>query len=202
MQTKPMWLRTALPLLLVLAAAFWWLNVQLAHSRSEHQVQMSTITSGLEGKGPLPLQGPLTIHMPGQGGLSQTIRRGLAAALGDGPFFTQANLSDDGASPPGQPLLLVRVQARRGLWTPFFARATLQVQFAYGSDGQAWWPEEAPHVVNSTGQPQAHVHGELTTTDVSWGLLPRAAYDRHLGRQAAARLAGQLEQALGKPLGY
>lgn len=99
------------------------------------------------------------------------------------------------------PTLFVEVAGQGNLWTPVYAREGLEVSLAYASDGDVSWRNQTSVVmVMPNTQPTVRVSGKLQVEDSTRGLTSYPAYQRHLGRQAAAEIVKALRQALTNPV--
>jgi hypothetical protein len=99
----------------------------------------------------------------------------------------------------GQPLVYVTVQRKDILWTPFYARSTIQVDVAYATDGDVSFRNNDPtHFVSLTDQPYVQYYGSYSFDDKSWGVFSWPGYQDHLADQIAKTVLASLQEELSR----
>jgi hypothetical protein len=117
--------------------------------------------------------------------------RALAEAIfqqaGDSNYFSPV-LLDSAPTSEQFPLVMVKASADHFFWTPFFAKSTLNIQFAYSNFEVMPNIESSRTVIlsNATVQPPIEGLGTTEQVDRSFGLLSISGY-RHLVCNLAAK---------------
>ena len=179
-------------LLVVLGAAFWFLDLRAASSETQAHSQWSTISLG-QGE-PTSAANGVTLYLAVSGGMSEDLAAGLARSLQSSPGVGRI---DQVASLPDQahrPSLVVEVTGTEGVWTPVYARRTLAVHASYASNGDLSW-RGGPIVASNQDGPAILLDGRVELIDVTRGLVSRRAYERYLGEQVGGEVGKMLAQA-------
>ena len=105
------------------------------------------------------------------------------------------------ASTPGEaaqsPLLVVTLKEHGSIWTPVYARTSLEFEAAYASSGDVSFRESEPTQFQSTGnQPVRQYEGHYHLTDRSWGVMSLPGYRDYLAHQVAVYLLTSMQEQL------
>ncbi len=180
-------------LLVVLAAlAFNLISFNVMSSRMQRDSSLVSIGAGPDDQ---PFQPDLTgLAVEGNGRLESPLQKQMAKNLEGQPGFGAIQPVDEPAGPAGRPMLLVRVEPRTLLWTPFYSRADLQVTVLYDSEGDlSSLMGDSAVVKSSEGKRIIQRKGDFTFTDVSWGLISKPGYTDYLAREIAKQIAAELK---------
>jgi hypothetical protein len=189
----------ALALVVLAAAALLLVDVRLAASDTRSQAEVGTTRIGAT-VAPDPSGTRLSLHVDGDDGLTEALRRELPRAIGAVGVFAGVDVLSTPPTAADRPALVVGVASRELFWTPVYATGAVQVAFAYASDrADLSWRDDGPIVL--VEEPAVRSHGRLRLSDTTRGLVSWPAYQGHLGREAAVRVAEQLRSALVTPAG-
>jgi hypothetical protein len=186
------WLWVLLGGIVLLWAAFWYLNFRIAASntKSEHNHSTTIIGDGL----PQAMQGREKINLVliGEGPLIGALPNALAAEM------NKAGMEDielmQGIEPDVQsPALVVKVGKPDLLWTPFFATSQFTIQAGYSSTGDTAFMGETQVIIDNKEGPVLNMYGEYKVSDRSWGLISRPSYLQTLAKYLAREIVSTLK---------
>ncbi|GAP15354.1 hypothetical protein LARV_03140 [Longilinea arvoryzae] len=119
--------------------------------------------------------------------LTRTMAEAIYQKAKDSEYFSPILMESMPQNGP-YPILLVGVTGNRYFWTPFFAKSSLTIQYAF-SNFETLTSLDGPKTVmlrNDGEQPAIHADGEVVQRDQSFGLISLAGY-RGLVCDLAAR---------------
>ncbi len=195
MRNKPRWLLFSLLLIAGLAAAFWWLDFRAAQSQTNSTSSISTAASLPQGTA-APRR-DVAVYVAGDGWLYAAIRTALVPALQSSGSFQQVELLSNLPQQAAHPLLIVEINDLAIIWTPVYAQATLDVVFAYTSEGDAAWRNQETAVLEQANE--IKTKGSIHINHRSMGLISRRSYYNILGQQVASQINGELAKILADP---
>ena len=192
---KKLW--RVLVILAVLVLVFLLVSFRLMKSQMNSSSQVASARSGPQsGEWVRPSQTGL--YVEGSSSLERAVQANLLRLAKDRGDFGQPTALSSGTGQGDAPLLWVDVKEQRIFWTPFFARSTLQVLAAYGSNGDVSFRDDDPVQFNfPTDRPYVLYRGKYEATDVSWGFISLPGYNDYLAERIAEMiLATQKDQML------
>jgi hypothetical protein len=199
-ETKPYkWIGIGILLLafLFLAVIFVALDFKAGSSTTTAESQMITIRSGDGETGNLPL----VIYVQAPENVNERLRQELFNRAGTlAPFSTMSLIETPGSdSVPdsGSAALVVAVDRRTYVWTPFYATTQLSVRVAFASDGQVDW-DQLGQIVPDIPQASSAIRfrGDLEIRDRSLGLISHPGYRSHLAQQISDKVLESVRTAL------
>jgi hypothetical protein len=186
------WLWVLLGGIVLLWAAFWYLDFRIAASnmKSEHNNSMTSIGDGLPDA--MQRREKINLVLVGEGPLIGELPRALAVEM------NKAEMEDielvQGIEPKDQqPALLVKVESPNLLWTPFFATSQITAQAGYSSSGDTTFMGETPVTIDNKDGPVLNTYGEYELSDPSWGLISRTSYYQTLAEYLAREIVSTLK---------
>lgn len=181
-----------------LVGIFWLLNFKLARNTTRVESQISTYSSGFEKGQSLPVGTSLRLVVEGQDSLAQTVAKRLEREFLDGPI-TRIDREQTVQTGVDQFQVVVTLVGRQVFWSPFYAQSSLNVNFAFSSNGDlSWRDQEVMAFTSEQGQIVA-VGGDLQLRDTTFGLLSWPAYRTHLADELAWRIEEAILKALDSP---
>jgi hypothetical protein len=178
------------------AVFFVAVDFKAASSTTTAESQVSTIRSG-EGEAGSP---PLEIYVQAPQNLNERLRQELLSRAGTLASFSTVSLIEtpgsDPGSDPGSAALVVAVDRRTYIWTPFYATAQLSVQVAFASDGQVDWNQLGEIDTVMQASPATRFSADLEMRDRSLGLISHPGYRSHLARQISEKVLESARTAL------
>jgi hypothetical protein len=186
------WLWVLLGGIVLLWAAFWYLNFRIAASntKSEHNSSTTSMGDGLPNA--MQRREKINILVVGEGPLIAALQKALAIEI------TNAEIADlelvQGIEPryPG-PVLVVNAGSPDLLWTPFFATSQFTIQAGYSSIGDTPLLKEAPVTMSNQNGAALNMYGEYKVIDRSWGLISRPSYYQTLAEYLAREIVSTLK---------
>jgi hypothetical protein len=188
------WLWVLLGGIVLLWAAFWYLDFCIAASNT--QSEKNVHTTGIEIADVLPdavqRREKINLILVGEGPLIGALPKALVVEM------NKAGMEDielvQGIEPKGrQPALLVNVKSPRLFWTPFFATSRFTVQAGYSSTGDTAFMGETPATIDNKDGPVLNMYGEYEVSDLSWGLISRPSYHQALADYLAKQIVATLK---------
>jgi hypothetical protein len=177
---------------MLLAVLFLVLDFKAASSTTTAQSQVTTIRSG-EGVVGIP---PLVMYVEAPDNLVGRLRQELLNRAGTlAPFSTMTWIVVPG-SDPGSAALVVAVDRRTYIWTPFYATAQLSVRVAFASDGQVDWDQLGEIDTVMQASQAVRFSGDLEIQDRTLGLISHPGYRSHLARQISEKVLESARNAL------
>ncbi len=171
--------------LLVLGAAFYGLNFRLMRSRLAQQTTASAARSG-EGSILAQAQAPTDLRVSAEGRLANFLSSQLVQSAGDTPNLGQIQVLAQPVGSSGRPLMVVKVTGQRVEWTPFYAKAALNVEVSYATYGDlSFADQQITRFTTSSGQPVAQYKANYDLADISWGIISYPGYHQYLAIQIA-----------------
>ncbi len=190
MKNKRLWI--LLGGLVVLGAAFLFLNFRLA--ASDTQSKKNVITTGMGDGMPAAMQNreKISIALVGEGPLASALQKALAAEL-QAAGIGEIELVQGLEQLYPNPVLVVQVEKPGLLWTPFFATSQFSIQAGYSSYGDTTFMGNSPVAVDNRNGPVLSVHDEYKVSDRSWGLISRPGYHQLLAETLAQQIANAVK---------
>jgi hypothetical protein len=190
MKSKSLWI--LLGVIVVLGAAFMFLNFRLAVNKTSSEKNL--ITTGIGDQMPSAIQrrDKISIALVGEGPFVNMLQKALAAEM------RNADLGDiefvQGPAPTYQnPVLVVQMGKMDLLWTPLFATSQFSVNVGYDSSGDTTFMGKNPIVIDNQNGSNLNVYGEYIVRDRSWGLISRPGYHQILADYLAQQIAAVLK---------
>ncbi len=186
-------LKIAFLILVAAILAFVFMNFHLAKSLTNTDTNSSRANTQI----PADYQpwGTTLYIVPVQNDpLTRTMAEAIYQKARDSQYFSpilMESLPQDGP----YPILLVGVTGNRYFWTPFFAKSTLTIQYAF-SNFETLTSLDGPKEVtlrNDGKQPAIHGDGEVVQRDQSFGLISLSGYRTLVCDLAAGRIIQDLE---------
>lgn len=191
MSTRQRTLVLLIAALILIILAFNFLNFRAAQSATEVNHTLNTYRTGQRLPDSMAPGFTLNVAIRGEPAIVEALTEALQEQLEAQPNVgTATSLALDRAQVRGEPVLLADLTSDR-LWTPVYARATLNAQIYYAYDGDAPWPLDKPVVFDVS--PAIKSDGEFVVTDRTMGLISKPAYHRHLAQSLASDIAAALQ---------
>ncbi len=96
------------------------------------------------------------------------------------------------------PLLVIEVKKQDIFWTPIYARASLDVEVAYATNGDVTFRHGEVVRFSSSGEiPTFRYKDSYAIADVSWGIISSAGYQNYLASQVAQKVMDSFRTQLG-----
>jgi hypothetical protein len=191
MNNKKVWI--FLGALVILSAAFLFLNFRAAGSQTHTEKNMTTTSLG-EGL-PFAMQSreKISIALVGEGPLVSALQKALLAEI------QNAGIGDielvQGLEPTyPNPVLIVNVGKPGLFWTPFFATSRFSIQAGFASSGDTTFMSETPSTVDNSNGPVLNRYAEYKVIDRSWGLISRLGYHQLLADTLSHEIAAMLKE--------
>jgi hypothetical protein len=182
---------------LFLVVIFVALDFKAGSSTTTAESQVTTIRSG-EGETGNP---PLVIYVHAPENVNERLRQELFNRAGTlAPFSTVSLIETLGSEPgpaSGSAALVVAVDRRTYVWTPFYATTQLSVRVAFASDGQVDW-DQLGQIVPDIPQASRAIRfsSDLEIRDRSLGLISRPGYRSHIAQQISDKVLESARTAL------
>ncbi len=174
--------RILLPLfiLVVLAAAFFLLPFRVMKSTTT--ANSTVAASRTSNDQPVQISSPVGLYVSGDAVLARRIMAQLQSESSRVPQLQSFNLLSAAADQADTPLMIVTLKENQVRWTPFFARAALQVTVSYATNGDVSFRHTDPtHFQSDSGQPPSlRYQGKYVLADQSYGLLSLPGYQDYL----------------------
>lgn len=176
-----------------LCAAFWFLNFRVAASNTQSEKNITTAGIGVAASLPDAMQRreKINLALVGEGPLIVALQKALKVQM-DSAGIGAIEWAQ-GIKPKYQsPVLVVKIESPRLLWTPFFATSRFTVQVGYSSSGDTTMMGKTPITLDNRNGSNIHMYSEYKISDRSWGLISRPGYHQsmadYLARQIVATL--------------
>ena len=186
------WLWVSLGGIVLLWAAFWYLNFRIAASntKSGHNNSTTGIGDGLPDA--MQRREKINLVLVGEGPLIGALPKALAVEM------NKAGMEDielvQGIEPDYQsPILVVKVGNPDLLWTPFFATSQFTIQLGYSSSGEPPLMGETLVTIDNKNGPVLNMYGEYEVSDRSLGLISRLGYHQALAEYLAREIVSTLK---------
>ena len=175
------------------AFAFLFLNFHIARSLTNSRYNSSTASAGERIPASMQDSPVLSIAVLGDKCFSRALPSALQEQLQNDPMISTVKLLDTAADKAAGPYLLVDPNDLNILWMPVYARANLQIQAAFASDGDVSFRGKQPVELNLQAGPVIKFEGDIRIQDVSWGLISRPAYCDLLAKDTAEEIQRALD---------
>lgn len=183
----------------ILALALASLNFRLARSDTTTKVQASTGSSQTQLVSQLRNQKVL-LYVEEQGRFSESLRRQLQAGLEQRGLFGDIQVIDKYDDQMPDSSIVMIAKNADDTYTPFYATASLQVQFFYSSNGDLSFIRTGQSVFgNQEGEaPKAVLQSKqvVDLTDTTVGITSYPAYYDYLASKTVEAVLDQLEKTL------
>lgn len=189
---KKRWLWILLGGIAALSAAFLFLDFHAAGSNTRAEKNIMRTSIGNQSLSLMQHKDKISIAVIGESPLVRALRRALAAQM------HKIGMEDiemaQGLGPAYQnPVLVVRVEKPRLLWTPFFATSRFSAQVGYAFTGDTTFMEELPVILDYQNGQNLTIYAEYQITDRSWGLISRPGYQQMLADYLARDIVAALK---------
>jgi hypothetical protein len=183
-----------LAIVLVLAAASYWIDLRAAVGNTRSESQVGTYSAGVEpNQAPPPIQ-QLTVYVEEPGYLLRSVRQGVVKGIQDTYGIQDLRVVDEMPQAVDGSVLYVQVTPQQFIWLPVFTRADLAVRMVYSSDGELGWMDDQAVVLEES--PLVRMRGDFSVADTSYGIMTLRGQARYLGRQVAAELLKAIDTHL------
>lgn len=192
------WGGLVLAVLAVLALAFALLDFRIARSQTRANTQGGTGTAG-ERQDIGQLHGQkLILFVEEQEPFSDALRRQLRPALADSDLFGEVEVVTDFDQQMPEATLVVRVNRADILYTPVFARADIEAELFYSSNGDLSFIERGSFVFQREEGDRVEVQSRQTAelADETIGVISGPAYMNHLARETVEAFMSRLNSVL------
>jgi hypothetical protein len=185
---------TLLAVVLVLAAASFWLDFRAAQSSTRSESQVTAVSAGVEPGQPKPPIHQLTIYVEEPGYMLRSVRQGVVKGIQDRHGIQDFRVANEMPQSEDGPVLYVQVTPRQFIWLPVFTRADLEIRIVYASNGDLSWMDDAAVVMEES--PLVRMRGDFDVADTSYGIMTLRGQARYLGRQAANEVLNAIDTHL------
>jgi hypothetical protein len=183
-----------LAVLLVLAAASFWLDFRAAQGSTRSESQVTAFSAGIEPGQPKPAIHHLTVYVEEPGYLMGSVRQGVVKGMQDRHGIQDLRVANEMPQSEDGPVLYVQVTPRQFVWLPVFTRADLDIRIVYASNGDLSWMDDAAVVLEES--PLLRMRGDFDVADTSYGIMTLRGQARYLGRQAAIEVLNAIDTHL------
>jgi hypothetical protein len=178
--------------LVMLCAAFWFLNFRLAASNTQCKKNINTASIGNGLPNAMQRREKINLVLIGEGPLVAALQNALAVEM------NEAGIADlelvQGIEPTYQsPVLIVKAGKPGLLWTPFFATSQFTIQAGYSSVGDTTFMGKTPVIMDNRDGTALNMWGEYKVSDRSWGLISRPGYYQALADYLAREIVTTLK---------
>lgn len=198
---RNLWVVLGLVLIvLLLAAAFIFLDFRIVRARLATESIASTYTFSISDELPLPLEQELDLYVDAPAQMREAFVAALRERLRGNPYIGSINLREGTPVEAANSVLVVVLREPASLfWTPFYTSTEAVVNAAYASDGAVDWIDEEPVVLESTDPPVpvARTRAEHQFDGSAFGLISGPGYASYLAGEVAQAVNQSLEQQLG-----
>jgi hypothetical protein len=181
-------------LVLVLAAASFWLDFRAAQASTRSESQVQAFSAGVEPGQPKPAIHQLTVYVEEPGYLLGSVRQGVVKGIQDRHGIQDLRVVDEMPQPQNGPVLYVQVTPRQFIWLPVFTQADLDIHIVYASNGDLSWMEDTAVIMEES--PLVRMRGDFDVADTSYGIMTLRGQARYLGRQAANEVLNSIDTHL------
>ena len=178
--------------IVVLSAAFLFLNFRVAVSNTQAEKNITTLSGGDRLPDAMQRQDKISIALVGEGPLASALQKALAAEMhkaGMGEFV----LVQDFEPAYQNSVLVVKVDKPGLIWTPFFATSRFSIQAGFASNGDTTFMGETPITYDSRNGPTLNMSADFKVSDRSWGLISRLGYHQFLADYLAQDIVSALK---------
>lgn len=177
--------------ILLLCAAFWFLNFHMASSNT--QSDKTVVTTGIGDRLPDSMQygGKIILILEGNSPLIALLQEALAAEMSNAGIG-EIELGKSTEPKYNRPVLLVNVEKTGVLWTPFYATSDFAIQAGYISSGDTTFMSKTPVTVDNQDGPVLNMYSEYNISDTSWGVISRRGYYQILADYLARQIGDTL----------
>lgn len=193
MKDKRLWI--LLGGILLVSAALLLLNFRVASSNT--QGAWMIMVTELEGNYPARLQpnDKISIVMVGEGTLVRAMQKALTEKIDQ---VGTSQIEWEGELKPNypNPVLVVKVESPRRLWTPFFATSQFSLQAGYATNGDTTFMdglEKTQPYIRSSDPSAVNLYTEYEGSDRSFGLISLPGYDGYLADYLAYEIVNTLK---------
>ena len=175
------------------AAAFSFLSFKAMSSKLVDNSSMVSSTGMTE---PIqPIQHAKTgLYVTGESRLAPALQKELTFQLQGDPQFGEIESLTDIENTTENPILWVEIAKKDIFWSPIVARATLNVNVAYASDGDISFRLREPVEFKHSGdQATLYQSGQYTFSDASRGIISSPGYFDYLAREIANAIVKDLK---------
>lgn len=171
-------------------------NFSSMTSRMERNSVVSVSTGNVDASQPLNPAGTAVI-VAGKDRLCRSLQSHLNRAMQNDTKFGQIEQPGELPAPAGTPLLVVEVDTQEIFWTPFYARAKVEVTASYASDGDVAFRMKKPVEFTQSGDAFAlKSSGSYSFFDESWGLITSPGYKDYLAKEISRQIVNDLRHQI------
>jgi len=176
----------------VLSAAFLFLDFHAAGSNTHAEKNITTTSIGNQLPDIMQNKDKISVAVVGESQLVGALRKALDTEMHNAGMGTIEMVH--GLAPAYQnPVLVVKVEKPRLLWTPLFAASQLSVQAGYASTGDTTLIGDVPITLDNKNGRALAMYAEYKVTDRSWGLISLPGYHRILANYLAQNIVAALK---------
>ena len=133
------------------------------------------------------------MFISGDAKLVRAVQQELTHLLSGTPKFGEIVLVDGTSDKADYPLLFVEFDKQEITWTPVYARANLEINVSYASNGDVSFRHTTPVEFKHEGdQPSLMNNGKYSFSDESWGLISNPGYVNYLAKEIARAISADL----------
>jgi hypothetical protein len=179
-------------LIALTAPALILANFSSMTSQMEHNSSLATSTGSIDPAQPIYPQ-MTGLVVTGDERLAAALRDQIVRQLQGSPAFGQIQVLSGIVERVDFPILLIEITQKEILWTPIYARANLQINLAYASNGDISFRLTRPTEFKQTGsETSIQRSGQYTFSDVSWGIISSPGYIDYLAREIVRPISNDL----------
>jgi hypothetical protein len=185
--------------LLVLLAAFNWLDFRLSRQEMVVNSQAERYTIGIDEGNPLPGGQNLDLYVLAPERFDDELAEMLAEELRGNPYTGSVALRDEPIRAATGMVVVVQIEELDTFfWSPIYTRSGADVLVAFASDGEVAWIDEAPVVLQTDNgrQPVVRIRATIEFDDSGYGLISRPGYHSYLAGELATQINTLLEAQL------
>jgi len=182
-----------------LALGFAFIHFRLAKSETVNNSEVASSRSDHPGGWISFAPTSTALAIEGNGRLERSLAAEIARQAEGQSQVGRIDLLKVPVDSVGQPLVYVTVQKKDMLWTPVFARSTIELNVAYATNGNVSFRSQEPtQFTVDASQPYMQYMGHYTFEDKTWGIFSYPGYQDHLADQIAKTVLDSMKAELSR----
>jgi len=184
-----------LPILLLIAAAFVWIDFRIVGGQSSVESQSATSSSGVDEAVVLPLEPNMDLYVIGSERMADALQDELEEALSENQYIGDVHVVEGEPAQSEAGVLVLRIEDSEIFWTPIYSRSQVEIQLSYASDGEIAWMDE--EVVNLTNiKPAIRYRGDFQSRTNAIGIMSLPGYYHYLSEALSQKIVESLAASM------